>query len=147
MPFNQQWSFPVELTLHTRPDGPTVFRYPIREIEKLWGDKLDMSPITLHPGENPLVKQTGKYYDIEMEIDVNGSDASEIVLGTGRQQQGPLPVKDKVLENCGLRACLHRRTAGWKCACCSIARRLRHLATTAWCRSAHACCPMTAGRR
>ena len=39
MPFNQQWSFPVELTLHTQAHGPTVFRYPIREIEKLWGRK------------------------------------------------------------------------------------------------------------
>ena len=40
MPFNQQWSFPVEMTLHTQADGPTVFRYPIREIEKLWDEKL-----------------------------------------------------------------------------------------------------------
>ena len=80
MPFNQQWSFPVEMTLHTQADGPTVYRYPIREIEKLWDRKLDISPITLHPGENPLAKQTGKYYDIEMEIDVAGSDASEIVF-------------------------------------------------------------------
>jgi levanase/fructan beta-fructosidase len=106
MPFSQQWSFPVELTLHTRADGPAVFRYPIREIEKLWGEKLDMSPITLHPGENPLVTHTGKYYDIEMEIDAIGSDASEVVMELAGSSKVRYLLKDKVLESCGSRAAL-----------------------------------------
>ena len=106
MPFNQQWSFPVEMTLHTRAGGPTIYRYPIREIEKLWGEKLDMSPITLHPGENAFVKQTGKYYDIEVEIDLARSDASEIVLELAGSSKVRYLVNDKVLENCGSRAVL-----------------------------------------
>ena len=106
MPFNQQWSFPVEMTLHTRADGPAVYRYPIREIERLWGEKLDMSPLTLQPGENPLASQTGKYYDIEMEIDAAGSEASEIVMELAGSSKVRYLVKDKVLESCGARAAL-----------------------------------------
>jgi levanase/fructan beta-fructosidase len=104
MPFNQQWSFPVEMTLHTRPDGPTVYRYPIREIEKLWDQKFDLSPLSIGPGENPLANQTGKYYDIDMELDVAGSDASEIVLELAGRSKVRYLIKDKVLESCGSRA-------------------------------------------
>ncbi len=104
MPFNQQWSFPVEMTLHTRPDGQTVYRYPIREIEKLWEEKFDLSPLTLHPGENPFAKLTGKFYDIEMEIDIAASDASEVVLDLAGSSKVRYLVKDKVLESCGSRA-------------------------------------------
>jgi levanase/fructan beta-fructosidase len=106
MPFNQQWSFPVEMTLQTRTDGPTVFRYPIREIEKLWDETLDLSPITLRPGENPFATQTGKYYDITLEIDARGSDASELVLELAGSSKVRYLLKDKVLESCGSRAVL-----------------------------------------
>jgi levanase/fructan beta-fructosidase len=105
MPFSQQWSFPVEMTLHTRPDGPTVYRYPIREIEKLWDEKIEFGPLTLEPGQNPLAKLSGKYYDIDMEIDVAGSDASEIVLELAGSKVRYL-LMDKVLESCGARAAL-----------------------------------------
>lgn len=36
MPFNQQMTFPCELTLRKASDGLRLFRYPVREIEKLW---------------------------------------------------------------------------------------------------------------
>jgi levanase/fructan beta-fructosidase len=104
MPFNQQWSFPVEMTLHSRPDGLAVYRYPIREIEKLWGEKLDLSPLTLRPGENPLAKQSGKYYDIDIEIDVAGSDASEIFLQLAGRSKVRYLLKERVLESCGSHA-------------------------------------------
>ena len=35
MPFNQQLSFPVELTLRSIPQGIQLFREPVREIERL----------------------------------------------------------------------------------------------------------------
>lgn len=104
MPFNQQWSFPVEMTLHTRPDGPAVYRYPIREIEKLWGDTFDIGPITLQPGETRLARQTGKYYDLDMEVDLPGSDASEVTLELAGSSKVRYLMKDKVLESCGSRA-------------------------------------------
>jgi sucrose-6-phosphate hydrolase SacC (GH32 family) len=36
MPFNQQMSFPTELTLRTTPQGIRLFRWPVREIEGLY---------------------------------------------------------------------------------------------------------------
>ena len=40
MPFNQQVSFPCELTLHKTAEGLVMFRNPIREISKLYGEKV-----------------------------------------------------------------------------------------------------------
>jgi len=103
MPFNQQWSFPCELTLRTRPGGPALERYPIREIEKLWDEKNELGPITLQPGDDPLAKLTGKYYDIDLEIDLAGSDASEVVLELAGSKVRYV-VKERLLESCGTRA-------------------------------------------
>ena len=36
MPFNQQMSFPCELTLRSTPRGPRLFRWPVKEIEWLY---------------------------------------------------------------------------------------------------------------
>ncbi len=36
LPFFQQMTFPVELTLHTTPSGMRLFRYPVKEIETLY---------------------------------------------------------------------------------------------------------------
>ncbi|MCE9548251.1 MAG: GH32 C-terminal domain-containing protein, partial [Planctomycetia bacterium] len=81
MPFNQQWTFPCELTLHSGPNGPTVYRYPIAEIEKLWDKTETIGPTVLQPGgENPLAKLTGKYFDLHVKIDVAKTDAKEIVF-------------------------------------------------------------------
>jgi fructan beta-fructosidase len=103
MPFNQQLSFPCELTLHTNADGPALHRYPIREIERLWAENIDLGAISLQPGDDPLAKLTGKYYDIDLEIDLNGSDASEIALELAGSKVRYL-VKEKIVENCGARA-------------------------------------------
>jgi hypothetical protein len=103
MPFNQQLSFPCELTLHTHADGPALHRYPIREIEKLWDGNIELGAISLRPGDDPFAKLTGKYYDIDLEIDLNGSDASEIVLELAGSKVRYL-VKEKIVENCGARA-------------------------------------------
>jgi levanase/fructan beta-fructosidase len=104
MPFNQQWSFPCELTLHTRAGRLALQRYPIREIEKLWDEKIELGPISLQPGDDPLAKLTGKYYDIDLEIDLGKSDASEIVLELAGSSKVRYLVKEKILESCGARA-------------------------------------------
>jgi levanase/fructan beta-fructosidase len=104
MPFNQQWSFPCELTLRTRAGSPALRRFPIREIEKLWDEKMELGPISLQPGDDPLAKLTGKYYDIDLEIDLGGSDASEIVLELAGSSKVRYLVKEKILESCGARA-------------------------------------------
>lgn len=68
MPFNQQMSFPRELTLRTTPDGPRLFRYPVAEIEKLWGRTHEWKEQTLKPGENALADVHYELLDIDLEI-------------------------------------------------------------------------------
>jgi levanase/fructan beta-fructosidase len=104
MPFNQQVSFPCELTLHTTATGPALHRYPIREIETLWAEKIDLGAMSLQPGGDPLAPLTGSYYDIDLEIDLAGSDASEIVLELAGSSKVRYLVKEKIVENCGARA-------------------------------------------
>jgi sucrose-6-phosphate hydrolase SacC (GH32 family) len=69
MPFNQQQSFPCELTLRTTAKGIRLCRSPVREIERLYGETFTLKDKTLKPGENPLSKISGELFDIEMEIE------------------------------------------------------------------------------
>lgn len=80
MPFNQQVSFPCELTLRTLPQGMTLCRYPIHEIATIHGEGFSRENFTLRPGENPLSGQTGDLFDIRLEIDISQSTCSEIAL-------------------------------------------------------------------
>ena len=50
MPFNQQLSFPVELTLRTTEDGVRLYRRPVREIELLRGKSMSWKDRSLEPG-------------------------------------------------------------------------------------------------
>lgn len=97
MPFNQQMSFPVELTLRTLPDGIRLCREPVREIELLhdgtrnWpaGDLAEMAATQfqqrfesgeissyavtdLREAESRLVlADEGDLFDVRMEIEVD----------------------------------------------------------------------------
>ena len=50
MPFNQQMSFPVELSLKSTPDGIRLYRTPVREIELLHGRRHEWNDLTLSAG-------------------------------------------------------------------------------------------------
>jgi sucrose-6-phosphate hydrolase SacC (GH32 family) len=69
MPFNQQMSFPAELTLHTTPDGPRVFRTPAREIAVLHGAERKWTDVPLAPGANPLADARGDLFHVQLDID------------------------------------------------------------------------------
>jgi sucrose-6-phosphate hydrolase SacC (GH32 family) len=70
MPFNQQGSFPCELTLRTLPEGLRLCRYPVKQIESLHAEKFELGGKVLKPsGDNPLSKISGDLFDIEMEVE------------------------------------------------------------------------------
>ena len=73
MPFNQQMSFPRELTLRTTPDGIRMFCNPVREIEKLHGKARTWKNAALKPGEDLLVGVNGDLFDIRAEIEPGGA--------------------------------------------------------------------------
>src|SRR5205823_2222475 len=80
MPFNQQMSFPTEMTLRSTPDGPRLFRSPVREIERLRAKADSWSDIALHPGDNPLAGITGELFDIRAEIEVGDAAAVGLLV-------------------------------------------------------------------
>ena len=80
MPFNQQMSFPAELTLHGTADGPRLFRYPVREIELLYGAKHEWNDLDLKPGDNPLAGVTADLLQIEADIDLQDATAVEMTI-------------------------------------------------------------------
>ncbi len=54
MPFNQQMSVPIEITLKTTPDGIQMFRNPVKEIEKLYARSKSLKNITAADANNTL---------------------------------------------------------------------------------------------
>ena len=68
MPFNQQLSFPVTLTLRTFPEGVRLCTWPVKEIDALHG-KHHRWAGTLKPGQNPLAGVEGELFDVRLEIE------------------------------------------------------------------------------
>jgi fructan beta-fructosidase len=54
LPFNQQMTVPVELTLRTTEEGPRVFAWPVKEIESLRGGGSGSSSGPRQPGQTPF---------------------------------------------------------------------------------------------
>ena len=75
MPFNQQMSFPCELSLRASPQGPILCKWPVKEIERL---VINTTPVStpLKPGQPiPLLQSNipapgSELYDITAEFDV-----------------------------------------------------------------------------
>ena len=75
MPFNQQMTFPCQLTLRNAPEGVRLFSEPVREIETLWDGNHHWPAQPLAPGDNPLSAISGELFDIRAEFEV--TDAAE----------------------------------------------------------------------
>jgi fructan beta-fructosidase len=78
MPFNQQMSFPCEMTLRRFPEGLRICRTPVREIEHLHTRAHTWRDLVLQPSTNPLTASAGDLFDIRMEIEPG--QATEIHL-------------------------------------------------------------------
>ena len=75
MPFNQQMSFPCELTLRTTSDGIRLHREPVAEIENIHTYTHAWSDLPLKPGEDLLAGLTGELFDIRAEIALDDAAA------------------------------------------------------------------------
>jgi len=76
MPFNQQMSFPCELSLQTTPEGIRLFRQPVKEIETIHEKEHSINNQALKPGDNLLSGISGDLFDIRAEIELG--DATEV---------------------------------------------------------------------
>ena len=75
MPFNQQMSFPCELTLRTTSEGIRLHREPVAEIQNIHAYTHVWSDLSLKPGEDLLAGLTGELFDIRAEIALNDATA------------------------------------------------------------------------
>jgi sucrose-6-phosphate hydrolase SacC (GH32 family) len=73
MPFNQQVSFPCELTLRTTDDGIRIYRWPVKEIESLYRKKHEVEKTPLKPGDNPLKDIKAELIDLYADIMVGSA--------------------------------------------------------------------------
>jgi sucrose-6-phosphate hydrolase SacC (GH32 family) len=80
MPFNQQMSFPRQLTLRTTPEGPRVFREPIAEIAQLYMTTRNVKPGVLQPGDNAMANIHDDLLDIDLEIELKQAQSIKLAL-------------------------------------------------------------------
>jgi sucrose-6-phosphate hydrolase SacC (GH32 family) len=73
MPFNQQLSFPCDLTLRACPEGLRIFRLPVQEIASLRKKKHTWKDITIKPNENLLRDIPGELFDSELQVELAGA--------------------------------------------------------------------------
>jgi fructan beta-fructosidase len=98
MPFNQQMSFPCEMTLRETPDGLRVFRLPVREIKTLQGKPHRWRNVNVSAGVNPLSELKGDLWDIQAEFELNGAEEVGFTVGG---ETVAYSVKDKKLSALG----------------------------------------------
>lgn len=73
MPFNQQLSFPCDLTLRSFPEGLRICRLPAKEIAGLYQKKHAWKDEVVRPGENLLKGVSGDLFDIQVQVDLAGA--------------------------------------------------------------------------
>lgn len=111
MPFNQQASFPCELTLRPVAGKLTLCRNPIREISKLYRTDFSLPTRVLKPGENPLATVEGELLDIRLRLDVANSHCDRLVLDL-RGNTVIYDLKKRTLESLGSVAPLEPDSSG-----------------------------------
>jgi sucrose-6-phosphate hydrolase SacC (GH32 family) len=85
MPFNQQLTFPCELTLRRLPEGLRVCRQPVREIVSLHKRLLvARDQIALSPGVDLFEGVAGDLFDIEVLADLQQAQTLELTVRAER---------------------------------------------------------------
>ena len=81
MPFNQQVTFPCELTLRSTPNGPRLFREPIREIAILHTGQDTWTNRTLKANEVLPLEPSGQLFHIKAEVSIpEGNPRGQAVI-------------------------------------------------------------------
>jgi levanase/fructan beta-fructosidase len=73
MPFNQQVTFPRELTLRTTSKGPRMFRQPIREIESLYAGEETWTNRTLNAGQSLPLAPSGDCFRLQADVSLESN--------------------------------------------------------------------------
>ena len=108
MPFNQQMSFPCELSLRKTSDGVRLYRLPVPEIESLYKETTEFRDMLLDIGQDLDTGIIAGLLDIEVEVELSsGASFSVIVHGRsitcGSEQitclgnTAPLALKDGII--------------------------------------------------
>src|SRR5436190_5801541 len=95
MPFNQQITFPRELTLRTTPAGPRLFQQPIREIESLYNGEQTWTNRALRSGQVLPVSPSGQLFRLQAEVNLD--DSATLTLSV----RGTRIVLSRQNMNCG----------------------------------------------
>ena len=92
MPFNQQLTFPCDLTLRRRGDALRLFRNPAREVASLHREEHSWKDLDLTPGVAKPLVATGDLFHIRAEVEIpEGSTLTFLIRGT------PLTITDRTL--------------------------------------------------
>lgn len=94
MPFNQEVSFPCELTLHATPNGLRIFREPIKEIALLHKGQDTWTNRTEKAGEVLPLEPAGRLFHIQAKLNIpEGAKLTFNILGV------PVVLTSKTVEN------------------------------------------------
>ncbi len=74
MPFNQQMSLPLEMTLRESEAGYRMYINPIEELKALRGKKKSWENLSLGAGDNPLKHMKGDYFELVGDFDVSKAE-------------------------------------------------------------------------
>jgi fructan beta-fructosidase len=100
MPFNQQMTIPVELTLRLTEGGVRMFAEPVGELASLRGRSVVLQDVALGPGVKPLDGVHGETFDVQVEFDL-GNDASAKQFGLTLRGVSIEFDRDKRIVTCG----------------------------------------------
>ncbi len=73
MPFNQQMSFPTTMELRTTPKGLRLYRWPVKEIEKLYTKSYKFKNLSVEKLEKKLVDVNAELLDLTVEFEPKNS--------------------------------------------------------------------------
>ncbi len=68
MPFNQQLTFPCDLTLRSFPEGLRICRMPVKEIQSIYKKDYTRNNLTVEAGANLLGQLSGDLFDLQLRV-------------------------------------------------------------------------------